>query len=409
MQEVHESIWEKATALAHKFYRIPFSSVRFKHQEIQDAIRIVLSGNAVDGPYVDRAQDAFSSWAKRQAVGTNSGEAAIYAALASCKNGEVILPSYACGSILYAVKRAGAKPVYADVNDQYNMQPEHVEEKQTPRTVAVVVPSLYGLPAALQDIKKTLGDGVRLVDDAAQCMGARHRGRLVGTFGEAGVISFASKTITAPGGGMLLSSNNDLCDNAKAMEAEKTGSVLYRALDMMARYRYRKKMLPLLTVKHFVEQAVKKKKQRTYARISNLDALFAFKQRHDIEGINQARKNNAKILAEELEAVVKVPEENREHVYSKFVIQLPFKTPGGAHKSADMTRFVRLMAKQGVECEWGYTPLHRRFGGGKNLENTEKLSATSIAIPNHADLDPGQVADVAAAVKHVLRQIRPVS
>ena len=404
-----ESPFEKMLALWRKFYRIPIAHAGLAAPEIRTGLKIIAQRKAVHGEHVGKIESLFAQWTQKPCIGTSCGEAALYATLMSLTSkGEVILPSYSCGNIYFSVKRSGHVPVFADIDASYNLTPESISEKLAEKTVAVIVPSLYGFPASLERIEKIVPPGVLLLDDAAQCMGAKRKGRLVGTFGDAGVFSFGAKTITATAGGLLVSSKKELLEEAERLPSEKASEVAFRFAGMLARYQYRKKCLPFLTLKHQLRNKGKFV-ERNYARLSNLDAYLAGSQFPRIEAINRNRVRNARILTDSLDNMVTAPVMEASHVFSKYVIRLPKvkKTASNdpTQRPVEMTRFVRAMAKEGIECEWCYVPLHYRFKDPVSLPRTESLWAQSIAIPNHAGLSESEVVAVADAAKRTVKNI----
>jgi len=122
---------------------------------------------------------------------------------------EVIVPAYICPSVVSAVVACGLRVRSVDVQDDLNMDLADVQAALGPDTLAVIAPHMYGCPAPMGEIEALCASAqVFLIDDAAQVVGVRQGGRLLGTFGDAGIISFAqSKTIVTGirgSGGVLL-------------------------------------------------------------------------------------------------------------------------------------------------------------------------------------------------------------
>jgi dTDP-4-amino-4,6-dideoxygalactose transaminase len=112
------------------------------------------------------------------------------------------------------VEYVGATPRLADVDPAtYNLDPADVRRRLTRRTRAIIVPHQFGLPA---DLESLLAFGIPVIEDCAQAIGARYRGRPVGTFGTVSVVSFyATKLLTTGEGGMLLSRDRRLLDRLR--------------------------------------------------------------------------------------------------------------------------------------------------------------------------------------------------
>jgi dTDP-4-amino-4,6-dideoxygalactose transaminase len=129
----------------------------------------------------------------KYAIPVNRGRVGIEIALRAMQlneNDEVIIPSYICHTVLDAVLKAGTRPVFADVGPDLHLTPETVKKAITPKTKCVIVPHLFGNIAAIDKIEEMLkGTEIALIDDAAQSFGAKCSGRLVGTFGDCGIVS----------------------------------------------------------------------------------------------------------------------------------------------------------------------------------------------------------------------------
>jgi perosamine synthetase len=119
-----------------------------------------------------------------------------------------VLAALACGAI----------PVPVDADETWNMDVESVERAITERTRAIVVVHTYGHPARIDRIMEIAGrNGLRVVEDAAEALGARVAGRPVGSFGDLAIFSFyANKVLTTGEGGMVVTNDPDLCERVKA-------------------------------------------------------------------------------------------------------------------------------------------------------------------------------------------------
>lgn len=145
------------------------------------------------------------------ATALNSGTAAIHAALIALgvKPGdEVLVPNLTFVATAVAVLHCLAVPIFVDIDpNDYNMSPDDILKRITPRTKAVIVVHMHGIPAQMEKIQKICADNnLMLIEDVAQAPGATIDGRLVGTFGDASAFSLMSqKNLTTCGeAGMLL-------------------------------------------------------------------------------------------------------------------------------------------------------------------------------------------------------------
>jgi dTDP-4-amino-4,6-dideoxygalactose transaminase len=154
------------------------------------------------------------------AVTVANGTLAITVALLAAGIGpgdEVIMPPYTFIATASAALMFGAIPVFADVEpDTLLLDPDKAEAAITPRTKAIVAVHLAGAPANMTRLKSVAAKhGLRLIEDAAQAVGARWNGKGVGALGDIGTFSFqSSKNVTAGEGGMILTNDRELADEA---------------------------------------------------------------------------------------------------------------------------------------------------------------------------------------------------
>ena len=145
----------------------------------------------------------------------SSGTAALSIALAACGVGagdEVIVPPFTFIATIESVIAAGAVPVFAEIDETLCLDPEAVKAAITPRTRAVLPVHMCGSMAQI-DILKQLCDqnGLMLIEDACQSVGATYKGQALGTFGQIGCFSFDPvKTITCGEGGAVITQDENL-------------------------------------------------------------------------------------------------------------------------------------------------------------------------------------------------------
>ena len=183
--------------------------------------RGVLSGQLA--PEVRGLEREFAAFiGSRYCLATNSGTAALHLALigAGIQPGdEVIVPAFTFVATAMAVLHQGAVPVFVDVEARtFGMDPAKVEAAIGPRTRAIVPVHLHGVPCELEPIREIAARrGLRLIEDSAQAIGARYRGRMAGTIGLAGCYSLqSSKSMASGEGGILVTDDETVFRKAQA-------------------------------------------------------------------------------------------------------------------------------------------------------------------------------------------------
>jgi dTDP-4-amino-4,6-dideoxygalactose transaminase len=158
----------------------------------------------------------------RYALAVNSGTSALLIALVGLGIGpgdEVIVPGFTYVATISSVVYARARPVLAEVDETFDLDPADVEARITPRTRAIIAVHMLGNPARIAELRAVADrHGLALIEDCAQAFGATYRGRWVGSHGAAGTYSFNEyKTITSGDGGMIVTNDEGLYRRAFAM------------------------------------------------------------------------------------------------------------------------------------------------------------------------------------------------
>jgi perosamine synthetase len=176
------------------------------------------------GPFVERLEDEFAARVgRRHGVAVANGSVALEAGLAALGLGpgdEVIMPAFTIISGAAAVARAGARPVLVDSDPlTWNMDVDQVESKITPRTRAILVVHVYGLPVRMAPLMAVAErHGLAVLEDAAQMHGQTYEGRPCGSFGAVSTFSFyANKAVTTGEGGMIVTDDDGLAERCRRL------------------------------------------------------------------------------------------------------------------------------------------------------------------------------------------------
>jgi dTDP-4-amino-4,6-dideoxygalactose transaminase len=317
--------------------------------ELKERFAEVLeSGRFIFGPEVEAfEQEAAAYLGVPHAIGVANGTDALVLSLEAMGIGtgdEVICPSFTFYATSEAIARAGATPVFADIDPvTLNLDPADVAARITPRTKAIMPVHLFGRPAPLGELAAL---GLPLIEDAAQAFGAEG----VASAGVCSTFSFfPTKNLFALGDGGLVASTDDAV-------AERVRMLRFHG----------------------------SRDKQTFELIganSRLDAIHAAALRlflPRLAGWNQSRRDGAARYAElGLGDVVDLPLDEPGHVYHMYVVRTP-----------ERERFAAGLKEAGISCAAYYvTPLHlqpaMRYLGYEpgSLPETERAAAENLALP----------------------------
>lgn len=351
--------------------------------EVDEAIqRVVAGGQFILGPEVEALERELAAYCGvRHAVAVASGTDALELSLRALGIGsgdEVLTSAYTFFATVEAILAVGATPVCVDVDPAtWSCDPDALASHVSPQTKAILPVHLYGHPCELDAI---LGlarrRGLKVLEDCAQAIGARYRGRRVGAFGEAGAFSFyPSKNLGGYGdGGMVVTDDGAVADQVRLLRAH--GS----------REKY-----------HHVARG----------RNSRLDELQAavlrVKLRH-LDRWNEARRRHAatyrELFARERLDGLGVPESRPgcEAVYHLYVIRT---------RARDRVR--AALAQDGIASDIAYpeivpaqpalAPLAIRGGP---WPQAEAAAREGLALPMYAELTEPQIARIVRTVASAL-------
>lgn len=199
---------------------VPMCDLATQYKAIQSdveaaVLRVLSSGQVIMGPEVAGLEAEVAAYCHaKHGVGCSSGTDAILLALYALDVGpgdEVIIPPFTFFATVGCVVRTGATPVFADIDPRsYNIDPEQVAAKVTPKTKAIMPVHLYGQCADMKPLWDiSAKHGVPIIEDAAQAIGAEYHGKRVGSLGGMAALSFyPSKNLGTYGDAGLTTTDN---------------------------------------------------------------------------------------------------------------------------------------------------------------------------------------------------------
>lgn len=372
-------------------------------EEVAAVGEVILSGRYVSGHKVREFEERFAEYiGARHAVAMSNGTAALHASLAAVGVGpgdEVVVPPLTFFSTVTSVIHAGAVPIFADIEaESLCLDPADVRRVLSPRTKAILPVHLFGNSADMDGLMDVASEvGVKVLEDCAQAHGTRHRGRTVGSIGDAGAFSFyATKAMTTGEGGMITTDDDGLAEYARLVRGHGMEN---RDTHVVLGYNY---------------------------RMTEISAAMGLVQLGRLEQTTEARIRHSEWLRERLSDVpwlraVKL-EPHVRHTY----FWCPFWVDEDA-LGITAPELVKALRSNGIEVRQRYqTPLYRQplmirqnfYANGKpwdgghygeppdyaslSLPNVERVAGKLIGLPNHPRLDE----DDLEYIVRVLRDIR---
>lgn len=204
---------------------VPVNIPRLGTEEMRLVMECIEAGwISSEGPFVRKFEEQFAERVGRRfGVAVTNGTAALEAALVALQlqsGDEVILPSNTIISCAQAIVRAGAIPVPVDCDrNTWNITAQHVAQAITPRTRAVMVVHIFGLPVDMEPVVQLARrHGIEIIEDAAQAHGQTYSGKPCGSFGILSTFSFyPNKLITTGEGGMIVTNDAAVADRCRSL------------------------------------------------------------------------------------------------------------------------------------------------------------------------------------------------
>jgi dTDP-4-amino-4,6-dideoxygalactose transaminase len=366
---------------------IPYVDIAAQYAEERSALmeifdRVMTGGQTVGGKEVELLERELASFhGVKHVVALNSGTDALHLGLVAMGIGtgdEVITPPNSFVASTAVIVETGARPVFVDVLDDQNIDPAKIEAALTPRTKAIMPVHLTGRVADMDGVMAIAKlHGLMVIEDSAQAIGSRYRGRLSGTFGEIGCFSaHPLKNLNAAGDGGFITTNDD--NMAETVRLLRNHGLADRN-----------------TVVRF-------------GRVSRMDTLQAAILRYRLgrlDAIIERRRRNAALYRQILDPnlVFLPPERPHEFIaYHTLVIQVD-------HRDALQTHLV----ERGIGTAIHYPiPIHLQPGADflgyrrGDFPICERQAERILTLPIHPWLTASDVRSVAGAVNDFLASRR---
>lgn len=354
--------------------------------ELMAAFEKVLdSGRFVLGPEVEAFEQEIAKWiGVPHAIGVSNGSDALLLALQAVGVGpgdEVICPTFTFFATAGAVARLGGLPVFVDSAECcYNLRADQVAAKIGPKTKAIIAVHLFGQCADMDPILAAAKKrNIPVIEDAAQALGAKDKGRMAGTMGTLGCFSFfPTKNLGTLGeGGLVTTKNADLAEKIRKLRVHGA-KVKYFHEMIGGNFRLHELQAAFLRVKlHHLGRALQRRRDKAKRLIQILQeqwkAVFPAQQcicEGEEEGVGQCAPGTILLP-------YSCQKGDGEHTWNQFVIRIV----GAGKREA----FIKRMEKDGIQNEVYYPRgLHQQECfqyKGLSLRTAELLCQEVLALP----------------------------
>ncbi|HMQ49218.1 MAG TPA: DegT/DnrJ/EryC1/StrS aminotransferase family protein [Saprospiraceae bacterium] len=320
------------------------------------------------GKFVNLFEQAFAEYVDvKFATGVCNGTVALHLALIALGVGnddEVIVPTLTYVASVNAITYTGAKPVFVDsLQDTWQMSAEDIIRKITPKTKAIMCVHLYGHPCDMDAILKIVKDyDLFLIEDCAEAIGTKYKGKHVGGFGDIATFSFyGNKTITTGEGGMVVTNDETLYQ--RSVHYKGQGLAKYREYwhDVVG-YNY---------------------------RMTNICAAIGLAQLEQVGEILDKKRRIAKRYEESFKATkIQFHSESKDALHSYWMCSILVDTPA-------LRDTLRLsLAEKGIETRPVFYPIHTMpiySGRYERHKVAENLGWRGINLPSFPGLKTEEV------------------
>ena len=371
-------------------WKIPLFESYWDENDIDSVAKVIRRGNYwTTGPEIEQLENNIATYiGKKYALSFNSGTSALHSCLLAhgITEGEVIVPSFTFISTASSVILAGAKPIFAEIeNDSYGLDSESVKEKISTKTKAIMPIHYGGTPCKEIKILKEIASDhdLILIEDAAESLGSKIKNKQVGSFGHSSMFSFCqNKIITAGEGGIIVTDSKDVYQKLKLIRS-------HGRLEDKEDYFSTTKKLDYIQVGY------------NY-RMSSITAALANSQFKKINKIIEMRREKAKYYDKHFSKLgdIKLPPDSKDfyNVYQMYTIQLK--------DNKTRNKLQKNLEKAGVMSKIYFDPIHLLTFFRKNfnykegdLPITEDISKKILTLPLYPTLSNSEANYIVESIK----------
>ncbi len=367
--------------------------------------RVINHGKFILGPEVEQFENAVAEYLGcDHAIGVSSGSDALLLALMALGIGpgdEVLCPAFTFFATAGSVSRTGATPVFVDNCPVcFNIDTGDAAAKVTSNTKAIIPVHLFGQSADMDAVMQLANQHeLKVIEDAAQAIGASYRGQKCGTFGHFGAFSFfPSKNLGGFGDGGLLTTNDaNFAEHARVLRVHGSQPKYFHQV-IGGNFRLDAVQAALL--------ALKLQHLDSYTESRNANARYYEQQLSQLPGVRAARQDHCKCLinqsrwlaAEGIKLVLPVAYDHCHHVWNQYTLRVP----GTGRRDA----LRQHLLDHGIGCEIYYPLTLDQQACFADLPATARTGCTTahqlaeevLSIPIYPELSIAQKDEVVGAI-----------
>ncbi|EHJ02315.1 MULTISPECIES: DegT/DnrJ/EryC1/StrS family aminotransferase [unclassified Clostridium] len=390
---------------------IPLIDLKAQYKSVSEDLdrvtkEVLSSANYIMGKNVVEFEKEFAEYiGVKHAISVGNGTDALVIALKSLGIGsgdEVITSTFTYFASAESISAVGATPVFVDVEKEtFNIDPAKIEEKITKKTKAIIPVHIFGQSARMDEINEIAKKhNLKVIEDAAQAVGSKYKGKMIGTLGDAACFSFfPTKNLSCAGdGGMIVTNDDNIAIVARALRTHGSGENGQKAFNF------------LNNIKEEIETS-KDGDDTVYNPLKYYNYLIGFNSRLDaiqaailrvklphLDKWNEGRRKIAKIYDEKLKnsnVVTPVVDKENDPIYHQYVLQCE-----------DRETMLTKLKEKGVATGVYYpVPLHLQkvykdlgYKEG-DMPVAEYLSHRTFAIPVYPELTETEVDYIIESIK----------
>jgi dTDP-4-amino-4,6-dideoxygalactose transaminase len=373
---------------------IPVAKPYLNEDEAQAAYNTVMSGWVTQGPRVQEFEEKFAAYVgSKYAVAVSNCTTALHLAMIVSGIGpgdEVICPSLSYIATANSITYAGAKPVFAEVNEDYNLDIADVEKKITSKTKAILLVHQIGMPADIDSFKELAEKrGLKIIEDAACAIGSKYKDVRIGSHSELVCFSFhPRKVITTGDGGMIATNRSDYATRLKLLRQHGM------SVNPLLRHQSNK-----IIFEDHLEIGYN-------YRMTDIQAAVGIRQLEKLDKLIEERRRIAYRYHEAFSKVscVRIPQEKDGYFsnYQSYSLYIRPEAP------LSRNELMEKLLEQGIATRRGVMTAHRETAyrieyGNMQLPVSEDLCDRSIILPLFVPMHDDEINHVIKQVTTLLR------